>query len=321
VVVNSVDRYMTVVAHRLAALQRLGLADSATAGALCAAIEALSAAVEELRIASAELQQNNEDLAAAREAAAEASCHYQDLFDFAPDGYLVTDLDGVIQESNQAAKALLGAPEHGRGHGLLLNYIERADLPRFLTDLAELRREHGRLEMELRLRPEHDDPFVAAITVAVMRTGRGTPYGLRWLIRDITQARQTETALRQALEDLRTRDQELQAIMQGTPHVVARFNLDLRCTYASPVAERLTGLAPKDYLGKSLRELGLDENQAAAWDAALRKIFAGEPSQSFPLAMVTPEGARHVDVLLLPERGDDGSIVSVLSVNREPVFV
>ena len=33
---------------------------------------------------------------------------YQELFEFAPDGYLVTDALGVIREANRAASELLG---------------------------------------------------------------------------------------------------------------------------------------------------------------------------------------------------------------------
>jgi PAS domain S-box-containing protein len=33
---------------------------------------------------------------------------YHDLFDLAPDAYLVTDLDGIIDEANLSASRLLG---------------------------------------------------------------------------------------------------------------------------------------------------------------------------------------------------------------------
>ena len=40
---------------------------------------------------------------------------YQDLFEFVPDGYLVTDAEGTIREANRGAAELLGIPS-----GLLL---------------------------------------------------------------------------------------------------------------------------------------------------------------------------------------------------------
>ncbi len=71
------------------------------------ALDELQTSLEELQVAEEELRQQNEELASAR-AEVEVERHrYQDLFEFAPDGYLVTDLLGVIQEANRAAGLLL----------------------------------------------------------------------------------------------------------------------------------------------------------------------------------------------------------------------
>src|SRR5688572_18373607 len=53
--------------------------------------EEIHSALEELLVADEELRQQNEALAAAREALEAERQRYQELFEFAPDGYLVTD--------------------------------------------------------------------------------------------------------------------------------------------------------------------------------------------------------------------------------------
>ena len=68
----------------------------------------LSRSLEELRAAKEELlRQHNRLLAAHLELDTERG-RYRDLFDFAPDGYLVTDLAGRIEEANRAAEILIG---------------------------------------------------------------------------------------------------------------------------------------------------------------------------------------------------------------------
>jgi response regulator NasT len=67
----------------------------------------LAAALEELRVAEEELRQQNEELAAARQALEAQQQRYRDLFEFAPDAYLVTDAAGRIEEANRAASGLL----------------------------------------------------------------------------------------------------------------------------------------------------------------------------------------------------------------------
>src|SRR5204863_1681766 len=54
-------------------------------------------------------------LTAAREALETERQRYQELFEFAPDAYLVTDTVGAIREANRGAAELLGIPS-----GLLL---------------------------------------------------------------------------------------------------------------------------------------------------------------------------------------------------------
>src|SRR5262245_35422046 len=60
-------------------------------------IEQLQTTLEELMVAEEELRQQNEELAAARDELENQKNRYQDLFDFAPDAYIVTDREGIIK--------------------------------------------------------------------------------------------------------------------------------------------------------------------------------------------------------------------------------
>jgi PAS domain-containing protein len=55
--------------------------------------------------------QQNQELLASRHFAEAEQQRYQQLFEFAPDAYLVTDLHGVIQEANKAASLLFKVPQ------------------------------------------------------------------------------------------------------------------------------------------------------------------------------------------------------------------
>src|SRR5262249_53177183 len=71
------------------------------------AVEELSTTLEELHIASEMIRQEQVATAAAYELAEVERRRYQDLFSFAPDGYLVTEENGVIEEANEAVGRLL----------------------------------------------------------------------------------------------------------------------------------------------------------------------------------------------------------------------
>src|SRR5579884_3028137 len=86
--------------ERIAALQSHGehSGESAQDRAI-AALEELQGTLEELQVAQEEMRQQNEALVEARLQEALARDRYQDLFESAPDAYLVTDLAGAIQEA------------------------------------------------------------------------------------------------------------------------------------------------------------------------------------------------------------------------------
>src|SRR5829696_9163760 len=71
------------------------------------AVEALHTALEELRVTEEELRIQNEQLEESQTLIEAERVRYEELFQLAPDAYLVTDAAGTIAEANHAAAALL----------------------------------------------------------------------------------------------------------------------------------------------------------------------------------------------------------------------
>ncbi len=156
----------------------------------------LSIALEELQAADEELRRQNRALELAGQATEAERRHYQDLFQFAPDGYLVTDLDGTVHEANQAAARLLGVHERLLRGKPLAVFVAPEDRRAFRAELMQRLAEASRVEeMLVRFKPRDGAAFPAALTVGVMTTDGGAPSGLRWLMRDASQ-RTAEPALR-----------------------------------------------------------------------------------------------------------------------------
>jgi PAS domain S-box-containing protein len=135
----------------------------------------LSSAVEELRVASEELSQKQRDLESAHFEIERERRRFQDLFERAPDGYVVTDLEGRIVEANQAAVRLLQVPLSTlRGTG----FVSRVDASSVL-DWNHLLRPRGTrtadLNLRLRLRRRGGDSFTADITSTVLLGDDGAP--------------------------------------------------------------------------------------------------------------------------------------------------
>jgi PAS domain S-box-containing protein len=130
--------------------------------------EVLDTALEELHVAHEERQQHLLAMAEAQQATAAMAQRYQALFDLAPDGSLVTDESGVMQEINRAAAALLAVrQEYAVGKPLAL-FMVPEERRAFRTQLAARRAASHRQDWTVRLQPLEGQPFDAELTVVAM---------------------------------------------------------------------------------------------------------------------------------------------------------
>ncbi len=60
------------------------------------------------------------------------------LFDFAPDGYLVLDVDGTIREANCAAASLLNISQHYLVGKPLINFVPMEERRAFRSHITQL---------------------------------------------------------------------------------------------------------------------------------------------------------------------------------------
>lgn len=148
---------------------------------------------EELQIALEELKIASEELQATRVVVENERQRYQELFDFAPDGYLVTDTYGTILEANRAATIHLNVSQRFLIGKPLLTFIARSDHQAFFNYLTQLQEIDRGGEWEVCLQPRKKVSFDVALTVVTVRNQEGKPVALRWLMRDITKRKHLES--------------------------------------------------------------------------------------------------------------------------------
>lgn len=188
--------YVQTVQHRAQILYENAVGDSSIQSDLTiTCLEELRVAVEELQVAEEELHQQNEVLVAAQSSIDTERQRYQDLFEFAPDAYLVTDRYGVVREANRAATELLNLSHHYLISKPLVNFVADSHRQGFRAVLNQLTTIHRIQEWELSMCGRRREPFEAAITVQAVSDRQGKAMSLRWLIRDITMRKRTEAEL------------------------------------------------------------------------------------------------------------------------------
>jgi PAS domain S-box-containing protein len=168
----------------------------------------VSTTIEELEVASEEMRVQNDELLETREQVEAERHRYQELFEFAPDGYLVTDTVGVITEANQAAAEMLGvSPQHiaHKPVALFLADKEKMAFRQRLSALVDGPPATPSQEWDLTMRSRNGAPFEALLTVAVGRGLDGKARSVRWMVRDITRQKRAEGQLRNLHAELEQR--------------------------------------------------------------------------------------------------------------------
>jgi diguanylate cyclase (GGDEF)-like protein/PAS domain S-box-containing protein len=197
-------------------------------GLLALALDDLSLVLEELRTAHEELIQQNQALLDYRQQLETERQRYQDLFNLAPDGYLVSDDKGIIQAANVAIAALLQLPQESLLDKPLMLFLpiqKRAGFYDLLTELnqASASRTSPPKTWETQITPRQGAAIDVAITLST--SCEGGEARLRWLIRDITRQKQIEAKIHhQAFYDQLTGLPNRAALDTYLPRVLAQAN-------------------------------------------------------------------------------------------------
>jgi PAS domain S-box-containing protein len=130
------------------------------------------------------------------------------------------------------------------------------------------------------------------------------------LLATAIERRRAELALRQ-------REQEVRALVDHSPDIIARFDRSHRLLYVNRAGERATGMAAEAFIGRTAREVGLPETQAAIWELALEQVFRTGHEQTLQFATPTPLGERSYQARIVPELGPEGSVASLLAISRD----
>lgn len=205
-------------------------------------VEELHAALEELRVADEELRQQHEELIASHLQVAVERERYQELFELAPDAYLVTDLRGIIEESNHSASRLFGIEPGFLTGKALATYIKSEDRPRFRALLSQSSHLSGVRSSSFRLRTRSGLQIYAELRFSVAHGPKGEPAGYRWLIRDVTEQERMAQHIRTLNAELESRVAErtadLQSAQQLSEDLLRREEAARRSAEASEAQSR-----------------------------------------------------------------------------------
>jgi len=257
---------------------------------------------------------------------------YQNLFDFAPDGYLVTDLAGRISKANQAILELLAIKHEFIISKPLAVFVAPSHKDNFYDQLEYLlSSNYVKTTWEITLINREGVSFPAEITVARNVNFANYEPHLFWMIRDISDRKRNERALQQLNQFLeakvRERTQELWEVNQLLQTVLDAFPLSifwkdrqsviLGCNQLFAIT---TGMdSPLEAIGKSDFDFACSEDEALAYIAEDQQIMeSGLAKLNVEEKITLVSGEQQwIQSNKIPLRDAEGNVIGVLGTFQD----
>jgi len=166
-----------------------------------------------------------------------------------PDGIVTVDAKGGITSCNISATRMLGYSQHemvGK-HFSRIGVVQAEDLPRYVKLFSSALRERITKPLELTFHRKDGTSFLAEIRVGSFKKGDMT-IGLEAILRDITDRKKTEEALRES-------EQRLRNIIDTSPDAIVWTDTTGKITLVNRKGFELTGFGEKDLVGKNFMEV------------------------------------------------------------------
>ena len=230
-----------------------------------------------------------------------------DVLERLGDAILAMDAEGRCTFLNTAAGRFV-RERFGALHESLLGRSLPDQLPRFNGSALDLAIQRARRELEMVCYEERDSAYARSLETRVFPSDNGVTV----LIRDITEMASSRD--RDARERRRV-EERFRLLVESVEDVVFRLDRDQRCVDIFGRWLEREGYRPRQFLGRTTRDIVGPAN-ASAHEIANLRALAGE-TVVYEWTLERPDGTRHMQTSLSPLRGPGGRILGIAGVGRD----
>ncbi len=217
---------------------------------------------ERARLRLAEETRRAEDAAEEHRRTRDELRIFSDAMEHSHDAVFIADVNGVISYINAASERIFG---YSRTEVLGRNasyFVENAPVPVNVQAIIVEIMTYGGWTGELELLRKNGAVFVASLTASAILDASNTPVGIQTVVRDVTEQRRLESALR-ASEELH------RLLADNATDLISSHDIHGTFMYASPACEALLGYTTDELVGRSVTEF-LHPGDAEVFDDLVR---------------------------------------------------
>ncbi|TGE23353.1 sensor histidine kinase [Hymenobacter metallicola] len=168
----------------------------------------------------------------------------------------------------------------------------------------------GRFVLVHRIRRRDGTVRLVETRTEVQRDAHGQISTLYGTVQDVTEMKQAEKEARDSAT-------QFQTLVENTPDIITRWNQQLHLIFANSAYSQRMGRPMAELLGKTNREMLHPEAVAGPWMEKLRLVLDTGLAQDHYNSVETAVGIKYFFSRLVPEKAENGSVLSVLAIARE----
>lgn len=239
----------------------------------------------------------------------ESTERFRALFEQTHDAIFILDLSGKHLQTNQRAADMLGyTPEELLQLSL---HDTSAEVEESISMLSRIKNGEDIPLYERRFRKKDGTILYAEVNVELVRDLSGNPLHIQSLVRDITERKLADQALRHSAEQYRT-------VVENQTEFIVRWRPDGIRTFVNEAYCRYFGISSEDALLSGFMDLVAEEDRPAVEEKMHRLISGKTTTETEIHRVILPDGSigwhEWIDHAI---RDDQGKLLEFQSVGRD----
>ncbi len=204
----------------------------------------------------------------------ESEERYRILVETSQDGISLMDITGKMIFVNSRKAKMVGAddPKELVGQNAF-NLLSPESVERITSMMPTLLAQGGFDALEAEVRRLDGSVFPAEFNVTVLYDPSGKPEFLMDTMRDISQRKQNEQALRESEERYRT-------IIEAFPEIIMVSDVNSNIIFANQILEKITGITPNEYDNPAIRKAHIHPDDQQYVNGEIKKLLSSSEMHS-----------------------------------------
>jgi PAS domain S-box-containing protein len=224
----------------------------------------LEQVLHELEVHQIELEMQNEELRRAFLEVEESQRRYLDIYEFAPIGYFVFDINGFITEVNLTGASLLGGERSRYINTPFSRYVERHDRDRFNLYFRQVLEKQCSDTCEIALNKRDGTVLFVQLKSQVGKDSKGNIRQLLTAITDITERTLAE-------KKTKVSEERYRGLFEASREAILIIDASTgQIVEANPSIKNLLGYSRTEFIGKEFWKIALFKDIATSREQFLR---------------------------------------------------